>query len=134
MRNRIVVVLALALTTPWAARAASPAGSDAALAWLSFVDRGAYAESWAASGAIFHARISDAEWTQKIGPVRQGFGAVLARRLASEQPATVLPGAPDGHYDVVTFNTEFAAKHGAIETVVLAKEPAGWKVDGYLIK
>jgi hypothetical protein len=45
-----------------------------------------------------------------------------------------LPGAPDGDYEVVQFQTSFANKAIATETVVLSHEASGWKVDGYFIK
>jgi hypothetical protein len=53
---------------------------------------------------------------------------------AGDRQTKSLPGAPDGDYDIVRFNTEFANKHGAVETVVLTREAGGWKVDGYFIK
>jgi hypothetical protein len=45
-----------------------------------------------------------------------------------------LPGAPDGDYEVVQFQTSFANKAAANETVVLSLEASGWKVDGYFIR
>ena len=129
-----ITALALILLAPWAARAAPTGGEDAALAWLASVDHGAYAKSWADSGTLFRAHLSDAEWARIVGPTREPLGAVKSRTLASETTTTALPGAPDGHYEIVRFNTAFAAKHVAVETVVLAEEPTGWKVDGYFIK
>ena len=134
MARKTALVLALLLSLPLPAEAAAPDASNRALAWLSAVDRGAYAQSWAASGALFQAGITDAAWAEKIKPVREAFGAVLVRTLASEKQTATLPGAPDGHYDILTFTTDFAAKKGAVETVVLAEDPGGWKVDGYFIR
>jgi hypothetical protein len=48
--------------------------------------------------------------------------------------AKSLPGAPDGDYEVVQFQTRFANKAAATETVVLSREATGWKVDGYFIR
>jgi len=47
---------------------------------------------------------------------------------------SALPGAPDGQYEMLEFQTSFALKKDATETVVLAREPSGWKVDGYFIR
>jgi hypothetical protein len=58
------------------------------------------------------------------------FAAGEARRAG----ASGMPGAPDGDYEVVKFQTSFARKVGATETVVLAREASGWKVDGYFIR
>jgi hypothetical protein len=41
---------------------------------------------------------------------------------------------PDGEYEVVQFETSFANKAAAVETVVLSREKSGWKVDGYFIR
>lgn len=48
---------------------------------------------------------------------------------------TQLPGAPDGEYAVIQFETSFANKKSAIETVTPMKDPDGkWRVSGYFIK
>ena len=135
MRRWLLTPLtATVLSVTWSAHAASAGGAQVALTWLAIVDHGSYAESWTASGALFRSNISDAEWLAKIKPTRKPLGPVMSRRLTSEKQATSLPGVPDGQYDVLTFSTEFAAKHDAVETVVLADEPGGWKVDGYFIR
>ena len=48
--------------------------------------------------------------------------------------ATSLPGAPDGKYEILRFATSFRLEPDAIETVTLAHEPSGWKVDGYFVR
>jgi len=45
-----------------------------------------------------------------------------------------LPGAPAGEYEVIQFQTVFAKRRDAVETVVVAHEGSGWKVNGYFIK
>jgi len=46
-----------------------------------------------------------------------------------------LPGAPDGEYVVVQYQTIFTHKKEAVETVVSAREKDGsWKMSGYFIK
>jgi hypothetical protein len=98
------------------------------------MDAGGYGQSWSKGGAQFRAHISRADWIALAGPTRAPLGAVVSRRLTSEQQTKTLPGAPDGDYDVIVFDTEFANKQAAIETVVLQHETTGWKVDGYYIK
>jgi hypothetical protein len=66
--------------------------------------------------------------------VRGPLGPVVSRTLASVQHMTSAPGAPDGSYAKVQFNTAFAHKRQASETVVLADGPSGWRVDGYFIR
>ena len=121
------------------ASAPSPAPSSAASAsqaqkWLMLVDQQNWSESWREAGTIFRSQIPADGWASAIVPVRKPLGAVISRSLAKATKATSLPGVPAGEYEVLEFQTNFAAKRGAIETVVLAKEQAGWKVDGYFIR
>jgi hypothetical protein len=46
-----------------------------------------------------------------------------------------MPGAPDGEYVVVQFDTTFENKQTALESVVMMKQSDGsWRVAGYRIK
>ena len=48
---------------------------------------------------------------------------------------TSLPGAPDGEYVVIQFDTSFENKKAAIETVTPMMDQDGtWRVSGYYIK
>ena len=125
---------ALVLLAPVAAMAATSGASDAASSWLALVDKGAYADSWTAAGGLFKSQITADKWAMALKSVREPLGAVASRKLATETETASLPGAPAGHYDVITFTTSFASKSGATETVVMAEEPAGWKPIGYFIK
>jgi DNA-binding CsgD family transcriptional regulator len=119
--------------------APSPAPSSAASAsqarkWLMLVDQQNWSESWRDAGTIFRSQISADGWASAIVPVRKPLGAVISRSLAKVTKATSLPGVPAGEYEVLEFQTNYAAKRGAIETVVMAKEQAGWRVNGYFIR
>ncbi len=132
---RIFIGLAMAMATVGGAFAADTGGgADTAQSWLSLIDRGDYGSSWAKSGALFQSQITKTDWAAKIAPVRQPLGAVVSRKLDVVMDKTALPGAPDGHYEIVRFATVFAHKDQAVETVVLAHQADGWAVDGYFIK
>jgi hypothetical protein len=75
-----------------------------------------------------------ARWAATIAPVREPLGAVSSRALKGVTKAGTLPGAPDGEYEIVQFETNFANKAAATETIVLSREASGWRVDGYFIK
>jgi hypothetical protein len=46
-----------------------------------------------------------------------------------------LPGAPDGKYVVIQFESSFSNKKAAIETVTLMMDSdVKWRVSGYFIK
>jgi hypothetical protein len=48
---------------------------------------------------------------------------------------TSLPGAPDGEYVVIQFETSFENKKAAIETVTpMFEKNRGWRVSGYYIQ
>lgn len=59
---------------------------------------------------------------------------VSSRKLRSVVKTNTLPGAPAGEYEVIQFQTVFAKRRDAVETVVVAHEGSGWKVNGYFIK
>ena len=66
---------------------------------------------------------------------REPLGALAWRNLRSAQRLTELPGAPDGQYVVMQFDSSFANKKTAIETVTFVLEADGqWKSTGYFIK
>lgn len=131
----LIAVLAPAVLAPVGVAGAATVGAPgAAHAWLATVDSRAYADSWATAGGLFRSQITAESWAAALKNVREPMGAVVSRKLAGETETTTLPGAPDGHYDVITFTTAFAAKASATETVVMAEEPTGWKTVGYFIK
>jgi len=110
-------------------------GARSAEQWLTTVDSGAYAESWAESAVLFQSGIAQTEWVKILGKVRQPLGASLDRSLEKAKYASTLPGTPDGEYVVVTFSASFEKKAKAIETVTVAMSDEGkWRVVGYFIK
>ncbi|MGA2178721.1 MAG: DUF4019 domain-containing protein [Verrucomicrobiota bacterium] len=111
------------------------AAVEPAQAWLRDVDNGNYAQSWADAAAYFQSAITSDKWTEAMQQVRKPLGPLVSRKVKSAQELTSLPGAPDGHYIVMQFETSFANKKSAIETVTFMQEKDGkWKAAGYYIK
>jgi hypothetical protein len=111
------------------------AGRAAAEAWLAIVDAGSYAQSWNEAARLFKNAIEEAAWEKALNGSRAPLGPVRSRTLKSTKYATNLPGAPDGEYVVVLFDTSFEKKQHAVETVTPMKEADGrWRVSGYFIK
>jgi uncharacterized protein DUF4019 len=107
----------------------------AATAWLALTDGGKYAESWDASAALFKAALSKPNWESALKSARAPLGALKSRTLKSATFARSLPSAPDGEYVVIQFDTEFANRSAAVETVTPMREKDGsWRVSGYYIK
>ena len=117
-----------------AATAAPPAAQSeamqAAIRWLELVDAGRWEESWTATAQSFRTLNTVAVWQSASETARVPLGRVLSRRFTSEES---IPAPPSG-YQLVRFQTSFANKAGATETLSLAREGRSWKVAGYFIE
>jgi len=102
---------------------------------LSLIDGGHYSESWNEASAIVQGAVTETAWENLMTTFRKPLGNLISRKLKSAQPMTEMPGAPDGQYVVMQFDTSFEAKKTAIETVTFKMEKDGqWKSAGYYIK
>jgi opacity protein-like surface antigen len=107
----------------------------AAQAWLNHVDGGNYGQSWDDSAAYFQEKIAKVAWQTKLDKARGPLGGMITRKLRMATYTHTLPGAPEGEYVVIQFDTSFENFPQAIETVTPMREKDGsWKVAGYLIK
>lgn len=103
--------------------------------WLALVDAGKFSESWKASAPYFQIAVSEEQWKHSLTAVRTPLGNLLTRKLKSAKYSKTLPGAPDGEYVVLQFESSFTNKTEAIETVTPMLDKDGtWKVSGYFIK
>jgi hypothetical protein len=104
-------------------------------AWLSMVDEGRYSESWQNTSYYFKNAVGEDQWEKSLTSVRKPLGEVLSRKAISQNYTKTLPGAPDGEYVVIQYETSFENKASAIETVTPSLEKDGiWRVSGYYIK
>lgn len=111
------------------------AAVDASKAWLKLVDEGKYSESWDKAAQYFKNAITKEQWKTSLESVRSHLGKVLSRNLKSKQCTKTLPGAPDGEYVVIQYETSFKNKQHAIETITPMLDKDGkWRVSGYYIK
>jgi hypothetical protein len=109
--------------------------SAAAETWLGHVDGGDYAGSWREASAYLQGAITEQAWVASLKGVRTPLGKRLSRQLKQAQHTTSVPGAPDGDYVVMQFDTRFANKQTVVETVTFMQEKHGeWKAAGYYIK
>ena len=107
----------------------------AAEKWLIMIDGGKYAESWKEAAEYFRAAVKQEQWEQSLLAVRKPLGKLFSRKVKTKSYTTSLPGAPDGEYVVIQFETSFEKKKSAIETVTPMKEKDGnWRVSGYYVK
>ena len=111
------------------------AAVSAAEKWLNLVDQGKYSESWEQSALLFQSAVTPEQWKQAMNSGRRPLGNLLSRKVTSAHYATELPGAPDGEYVVIRFETSFVNKKSAMETVTPMMNPdSTWRVSGYYIK
>jgi hypothetical protein len=114
---------------------AEKAAVTASNTWLSLVDGENYAESWNQAAGLFKAAVTKEQWQNTVKAVRVPLGKVMTRRLKSKQYTKTLPGAPDGEYVVIQYETTFENKKSAVETVTPMLDKDGkWRVSGYYIK
>ncbi len=133
-----VATVALALVGPSAYAAENGAvgrAEDAAKAWLALVDAAQYARSWDEAASIFKAAVARPDWENTCRSVRSPLGAVLSRTLESATFTRTLPGAPDGEYVVIQYDTKFENKAAAVETITpMHNKDGSWRVAGYYIR
>jgi hypothetical protein len=107
----------------------------AAKNWLALTDTGKYAQSWDNASDLFKAIITKSDWEKALRAIRSPLGILKSRTVKSTTFTRTLPGAPDGEYVVIQYNTQFANKSSALETVTPMHEKDGsWRVAGYYIK
>ncbi|MFZ0817010.1 MAG: DUF4019 domain-containing protein [Candidatus Sulfotelmatobacter sp.] len=103
--------------------------------WLALVDSGNYSESWQEAAQSFKTVVSEEQWVKMAQAVREPLGNLLSRKMKSATSATTLPGAPDGQYVVIRYDSSFEHKQTAVETVTTMLDKGGkWRVSGYYIK
>ena len=141
MKNALRIGLVFFFLVGLTARAADGDATDtakaqnAAKAWLALVDAEKYGQSWDEAALLFRSAVMKAEWERAAKATRAPLGALKSRMLKSANFTRSLPGAPDGEYVVIQFDTQFANKASAIETVTPMRDKDGaWRVSGYYIR
>ncbi|MBU1075758.1 MAG: DUF4019 domain-containing protein, partial [Spirochaetes bacterium] len=94
-----------------------------------------YDTSWDESASYFKNAVSKEKWNQSLTAVRKPLGKLKSRTMRSKKFYTSLPGAPDGKYVVIQYETSFEFKESALETVTPMEDKDNtWRVSGYYIK
>jgi len=103
--------------------------------WLAVVDKGDYTASYEEAASIFKLAVTKEDWLQKVRAARNPLGKVISRKLKGTQYKTSLPGAPDGEYVVIQYDTSLENKRSAVETITpTLDKDAQWRVSGYFIR
>jgi hypothetical protein len=146
MRRSVVLGLFLAVVFVAGRAAAAEPAKDAtkekeklavaaATSWLDLVDQGKYADSWKDAAEFFKGAITAEQWAQAADGVRKPLGKLVSRKLKTTIYKTSVPGAPDGEYVIIQFDTTFEKKKEAVETITPMLDKDGkWRVSGYFIR
>jgi hypothetical protein len=137
MKSLLTVLLFILIlsATSLCQNKAEKAATDSATHWLSEVDGGHYEESWDMAAPAFKNVVSKDQWVQMLQATRAPLGKVASRVVKSAVYTTSLPGAPDGQYVVIQFESSFEHKKAAIETVTPSLgEDGERRVSGYFIR
>jgi hypothetical protein len=106
--------------------AAMPTPDDRARRWLVLIDDKNYAQGWSESAKSFQAKQANDAWTRDEAAKREPLGAVASRDIKSIDLGRT-------NIAVIRYDTVFAHKAAAVETVTLAFENGSWSVTAYTI-
>lgn len=137
LRSGVAAVLTIACLALPARGADEPekAAQQAADRWLALVDADNYAESWKEAATIFKKQLTADQWESAVKSVHSKTGKLVSRRFRTSEFTSSLPGAPEGEYVILKYDTVFEQYKTATEVVVPAKEKDGsWRVSGYFVK
>ena len=111
------------------------AGIKAAGQWLALLDAADYTGSWTNAATFFRHAVPCDQWIASMNAFRAPMGKSLSRKVKTARLASTLPGAPDGHYVLIQYDSSFEHKKDAVETATMMLETNGqWFVSGYFIR
>ncbi len=108
---------------------------EASNQWLKLLDAGKYGNSWDLAAAQLKSAVTRQQWITGIRDARRPFGKLTSREAEKLARAHVLPGAPDGDYALVIFQSKFVNGKRAEEHLTWWLDDQGtWRVAGYYIR
>ena len=129
------IVAAVFAASAGAADKPEDLAQSAAESWLKLTGSGAAGASWDQAARLFKGAVTKEQWTQALAGVRPPLGKVVSRKVTSRQYSEKVPGAPDGKYVTIQYETVFENRASAVETITPMLDPDGtWRVSGYFIR
>jgi len=111
----------------------TPSPDVRAKQWLNLVDDQNYTDAYKQMGAAAQGKIASSAWAEKLGGSRGPLGAMATRSIKSIKLSNNLSGMRDGQFAIVQFESSFAHKAQATETVQLVSDKGAWSVVGYSV-
>lgn len=79
--------------------------------------------------------VAEQQLVASLEGIRKPMGKLVSRTAKTVKETTTVPGAPDGRYFIMEFESTFESKQSATETVTFRLEKDGqWKAAGYFIR
>jgi len=126
-----VLLLTVRLTL---AQASEDKARFAAEQWIVLVDDGQYEQSWKEAAKLFQDTVTSTDWQTKARAERDQLGTRESRKLKEIKSASAVKGLPTGQYVQVKYQSAYAKKKTATETVIAVLESDGtWRVAAYSI-
>jgi len=108
---------------------------EAAQTWLALVDAGKFGLAWDDASPHLKSVVTRAKWIAGMSEARKPFGKLKERTPARFARSHSMPGAPEGDYSIIEFETEFANGKRATEQIIWMLGDNGvWRVSGYYIR
>ena len=108
---------------------------EASTKWLALLDAGKTGAAWDASSPYLKSVVTRKKWIDGITDARKPFGKFVKRTPTKFARSHSMPGAPEGDYSIIEFDTEFANGKRASEQVIwMLGEREVWSVSGYFIR
>lgn len=139
MNRRLSVVflvsLFLRLATSGRAGETTADAQKVTEAWLGLIDGGKLDDSWTQAHSMFREKVPQADWVKAISDLQGRVGKMKSRKLRVAQATKSLPGAPDGDYVVLIYDSSYENLPEAMDQLVAAKDKDGaWHVSGYSVR
>lgn len=101
--------------------------------WLDGIDRKQYGECWDQTSPLLQERMGRDSWIASLTQGEQALGGVEERTPTQGSLEHSPPNAPEGHYAMLVYTTDFARKK-VEECLVLREEEGAWRVVGYWLR
>jgi len=108
---------------------------EAAGKWLTLLDAGKMGIAWDSASAHLKSVVTRKKWITEIQSARKPFGKLDKRTATRFARSHSLPGAPEGDYSIIEFDSVYANGKKATEQVIwMLEKDEVWRVSGYYIR
>lgn len=105
----------------------------AGLQWLQLIDRAQYDKAWDQGTHYLQEAVKKDAFSAAMRDLRQPAGKLKRRSLSEATYTSRVAGAPEGHYVVLSFSTQFAERD-ASEVLTMCLVGDTWKPTGYFMR